>query len=196
MKKYHGITFILAPAGGFVPYIAYRILLTMVSEENKARQLITLADQNSRYHACWIPSSGSTTTWPCPPPGGAAQPARDRRAHPRALWQRLPLRTTHCGRLHGQPVRATPLQAITRQAIDRANAENSSPGLPDTTRPERHRLLVMPAGPPRGRCSHAMTSVRSISPPHHSKPDRLIGPALAAPPVNSAAGLLAQHSPP
>ena len=45
MKKYDGIKFILAHAGGFVPYIAYRILLTMVSQENKARQLLTLADQ-------------------------------------------------------------------------------------------------------------------------------------------------------
>jgi len=38
MKEYDRIKFILAHAGGFVPYIAYRILLTMVSQENKARQ--------------------------------------------------------------------------------------------------------------------------------------------------------------
>ena len=41
MKKYHGIKFILAHAGGFVPYIAYRILLTMVSQENKAPARLT-----------------------------------------------------------------------------------------------------------------------------------------------------------
>jgi len=62
MKEYDRIKFILAHAGGFVPYIAYRILLTMVSQENKARQ-------------------------------------------------------------------STPLQAATRQAIDRANAEKLFPRL-------------------------------------------------------------------
>ncbi|MGW3961764.1 amidohydrolase family protein [Amycolatopsis sp. NPDC005003] len=45
MKKYPGIKFILAHAGGFVPYIAYRILLTVLNEKNKAQQAWTLLDQ-------------------------------------------------------------------------------------------------------------------------------------------------------
>jgi predicted TIM-barrel fold metal-dependent hydrolase len=45
MKKYPGIKFILAHAGGFVPYIAYRILLTMLNEKNKAQQAWALLDQ-------------------------------------------------------------------------------------------------------------------------------------------------------
>ncbi|MEU5263087.1 amidohydrolase family protein [Amycolatopsis sp. NPDC021455] len=45
MKKYPGIKFILAHAGGFVPYIAYRILLTVLNEKNKAQQAWTLIDQ-------------------------------------------------------------------------------------------------------------------------------------------------------
>ncbi|MFD1047438.1 amidohydrolase family protein [Kibdelosporangium lantanae] len=45
MEKYPGIKFILAHAGGFVPYISYRILLTMMSTKNKAQQAWTLLDQ-------------------------------------------------------------------------------------------------------------------------------------------------------
>ena len=36
MEKYSGIKFILAHAGGFVPYIAYRILLTMLNNRELA----------------------------------------------------------------------------------------------------------------------------------------------------------------
>ncbi|GAA2795635.1 amidohydrolase family protein [Crossiella cryophila] len=45
LKTYPGIKFILAHAGGFVPYIAYRILLTMLSKQTKPRQAWTLLDQ-------------------------------------------------------------------------------------------------------------------------------------------------------
>jgi predicted TIM-barrel fold metal-dependent hydrolase len=45
MDRYPGIKFILAHAGGFVPYISYRILLTMLNAKNKAQQLWTLVDQ-------------------------------------------------------------------------------------------------------------------------------------------------------
>lgn len=45
MKRYPGIKFILAHAGGFVPYIAYRILLTMLNDKNKLQQAWTLIDQ-------------------------------------------------------------------------------------------------------------------------------------------------------
>lgn len=45
LKKYDGIKFILAHAGGFVPYIAYRILLTQLSVAKKTTQLLAIADQ-------------------------------------------------------------------------------------------------------------------------------------------------------
>jgi predicted TIM-barrel fold metal-dependent hydrolase len=45
MDRYPDIKFILAHAGGFVPYIAYRILLTMLNAKNKAQQLWALVDQ-------------------------------------------------------------------------------------------------------------------------------------------------------
>ncbi|MFI9380125.1 amidohydrolase family protein [Kutzneria sp. NPDC052558] len=45
MERYPDIKFILAHAGGFVPYISYRILLTMLNAKNKAQQLWTLVDQ-------------------------------------------------------------------------------------------------------------------------------------------------------
>jgi predicted TIM-barrel fold metal-dependent hydrolase len=45
MRRYDGIKFILAHAGGFVPFIAYRILLTLLSTEGKPRQALDLADQ-------------------------------------------------------------------------------------------------------------------------------------------------------
>jgi len=60
MKKYDGIKLILAHAGGFVPYIAYRILLTMVSQENKARQLLTLTDQKHQGGSCRLVRPGGT----------------------------------------------------------------------------------------------------------------------------------------
>ncbi|MFJ7218864.1 amidohydrolase family protein [Amycolatopsis sp. NPDC098790] len=45
MAKYPGIKFVLAHAGGFVPYISYRILLTIMNTKNKAQQAWTLLDQ-------------------------------------------------------------------------------------------------------------------------------------------------------
>lgn len=45
MDRYPDIKFILAHAGGFVPYISYRILLTMLSQKNKAQQAWAILDQ-------------------------------------------------------------------------------------------------------------------------------------------------------
>lgn len=45
LKKYDGIKFILAHAGGFVPYIAYRILLTSMSQSSKLAQAFAVVDQ-------------------------------------------------------------------------------------------------------------------------------------------------------
>lgn len=45
MDTYHRIKFILAHAGGFVPYISYRILLTIMNTKNKTQQAWTLLNQ-------------------------------------------------------------------------------------------------------------------------------------------------------
>lgn len=46
MEKYSGIKFILAHAGGFVPYVAYRILLTMLNNRDLAlNALAALTDK-------------------------------------------------------------------------------------------------------------------------------------------------------
>jgi 6-methylsalicylate decarboxylase len=45
LERYDRIRFILAHAGGFVPYIAYRILLTRLAQANKAAQVRALVDQ-------------------------------------------------------------------------------------------------------------------------------------------------------
>ncbi len=45
MRKYPKIKFILAHAGGFVPFIAYRILLTLVNAKSKPGQARFLLDQ-------------------------------------------------------------------------------------------------------------------------------------------------------
>lgn len=44
LERYPDVKFILAHAGGFVPYIAYRILLTMLSTKSKAVQAWTALD--------------------------------------------------------------------------------------------------------------------------------------------------------
>jgi predicted TIM-barrel fold metal-dependent hydrolase len=45
MARFRGIRFILAHAGGFVPYIAYRIVLTVLNTKNKAVQALAGFDQ-------------------------------------------------------------------------------------------------------------------------------------------------------
>jgi predicted TIM-barrel fold metal-dependent hydrolase len=45
MRTYSKVRFILAHAGGFVPYIAYRILLTMMRQQGPAMQALTIFDQ-------------------------------------------------------------------------------------------------------------------------------------------------------
>ena len=50
MEKYQGIKFILAHADGFVPYISYRILLTILNTKNKAQQAWAMLNQERQAH--------------------------------------------------------------------------------------------------------------------------------------------------
>jgi len=45
LEKYDGIRWILAHAGGFLPYVGHRILLTMLREEPKLRQAKAMVDR-------------------------------------------------------------------------------------------------------------------------------------------------------
>jgi 6-methylsalicylate decarboxylase len=128
MKKYDGIKFILAHAGGFVPYIAYRILLTLVSQQNKARQLLTLADQIHQVPRLLAPLKHfyydvalSSTPAALPSLLEIAEPAHDGSDFPFAPPAAVGFMTSQYERM--------PLQAATRQAIDRASAEKLFPRL-------------------------------------------------------------------
>jgi len=130
MKKYHGIKFILAHAGGFVPYIAYRILLTMVSQENKARQLLTLADQKHQVPRLLAPLKRfyydvALSSTP------AALPSLFEIAEPTHVLygSDFPFAPPAAVGFMASQYERTPLQAATRQAIDRANAEKLFPRL-------------------------------------------------------------------
>jgi len=130
MKKYDGIKFILAHAGGFVPYIAYRILLTMVSQENKARQLLTLADQEHQVPRLLAPLKRfyydvAISSTP------AALPSLLEIAEPTHVLygSDFPFAPPAAvGFMASQYERAL-LQTATRRAIDRANAGKLFPRL-------------------------------------------------------------------
>ena len=147
MTKYDGIKFILAHAGGFVPCIAYRILLTLVSQENKARQLLTLADQGYQVPRLLAPLKRfyydvalSSTPAALPSLLEIAEPAH-------VLYgSDFPFALPAAVGFMARQYERTPLQAATRQAIDRANADKSSSGSPDTCRPR-----LRPRGSCRGR---------------------------------------------
>jgi len=130
MNKYDQIKFILAHAGGFVPYIAYRILLTMVSQENKARQLLTLADQKHQLPRLLAPLKRfyydvALSSTP------AALPSLLEIAEPTHVLygSDYPFFPPAAVSFMASQYERTPLQAATRQAIDRANAEKLFPRL-------------------------------------------------------------------
>ena len=50
MEQYPDIKFILAHAGGFVPYISYRILLTILNTKNRAQQAWSMLNQDRQAH--------------------------------------------------------------------------------------------------------------------------------------------------
>jgi 6-methylsalicylate decarboxylase len=130
MKKYVGIKFILAHAGGFVPYIAYRILLTLVSQENKARQLLTLADQKHQVPRLLAPLKRfyydvalSSTPAALPSLFGIAEPTH-------VLYgSDFPFAPPVVVGFMASQYERTPMESATRQAIDRLNAGKLFPRL-------------------------------------------------------------------
>jgi 6-methylsalicylate decarboxylase len=131
MTRYDQITFILAHAGGFVPYIAYRILLTMVSRmRSKARQLLTPADQEHQLPRLLAPLKRfyydvALSSTP------AALPSLLQIAEPTHILygSDFPFAPPAAVSFMASQYQRTPLQAATRQAIDRANAGKLFPRL-------------------------------------------------------------------
>jgi 6-methylsalicylate decarboxylase len=130
MKKYDGIKFILAHAGRFVPYIAYRILLTMVTQESKARQLLTLTDQKHQVPRLLAPLKRfyydvalSSTPAALPSLFEIAEPAH-------VLYgSDFPFAPPAVVGFMASQYERTPMESAARQAIDRLNAGNLFPRL-------------------------------------------------------------------
>ncbi|WP_228045850.1 amidohydrolase family protein [Saccharopolyspora montiporae] len=100
MEKYPSIKFIVAHAGGFVPYISYRILLTILNTKNKAQQAWAQLNQERQVHEELavlrqfyddIALSSSPAALPSLLGG--------RRSRPHHLRQRLPFRARRRGHL-------------------------------------------------------------------------------------------------
>lgn len=130
MKRYDGVKFILAHAGGFVPYIAYRIVLTVISQENKARQLLSVVDQKHQlprllallkqfYYDIALSSTPATL----PSLFEVADPTH-------VLYgSDFPFAPPAAVGFMADQYQRVPMQPATRQAIDRANAERLFPRL-------------------------------------------------------------------
>ncbi|MEI2778780.1 MAG: amidohydrolase family protein [Tetrasphaera sp.] len=66
LEKYDGVRFILAHAGGFVSYIAHRILLTTLRDEPKLKLAALALNREREVARRWSCSSASGSTSPSP----------------------------------------------------------------------------------------------------------------------------------
>ncbi|MFE7225644.1 amidohydrolase family protein [Nocardioides sp. NPDC057577] len=124
LEKYDGITWILAHAGGFLPYISHRILLTMLRGEHKLSQAKALVDRRRetkrrldllrRFYFDIALSSSPT-----------ALPSLTAFADPTRLLygSDFPFAPSAAVRFMRQEYEETALDADLRVAIDRGNAE-------------------------------------------------------------------------
>lgn len=134
MRQYDGIRFILAHAGGFVPYISYRILLTMLSQENKVQQLLTMADQKHQipklmgvFKQFYYDVALSSTPAAIPSLLEIADPSH-------VLYgSDFPFAPPVAVGFMAQQYERTPIDTLTRRAIDRTNAEQLFPRLTRTS---------------------------------------------------------------
>lgn len=130
MEKYGGITWILAHAGGFLPYIGHRVMLTMIRGENKLNQAKAMVDRKReakkrldvlrRFHFDVALSSSPTTLRALL---DFADPAR---VH---YGSDFPFAPSPAVRFMRQEYETTPLEKPVRHAIDRGNALTLFPRL-------------------------------------------------------------------
>jgi predicted TIM-barrel fold metal-dependent hydrolase len=130
MEKYLGIRFILAHAGGFVPFIAYRILLTMLRQENRAVQSLTAIDPGHRVprqldvlKRFYYDVALSSTSAALPSLLEVADPSRI------TYGSDFPFAPVAAVELMAAEYERYPLAPDLRYAIDRGNAERLFPRL-------------------------------------------------------------------
>lgn len=140
MEKYDGIRWILAHAGGFLPYISHRVLLTMLRGEDKLAQARAMVDrkravekrmsQLRRFHFDVALSSSPTTL---PSLLAFADPAR-------VLYgSDFPFAPAPAVRFMRQEYDDVPLAADQRTAIDHRNATALFPRVATVTQPDDWR---------------------------------------------------------
>lgn len=124
MEKYDGIRWILAHAGGFLPYVSHRILLTMIRGEHRLSQAKAMVDRRRetkrrldllrRFYFDVALSSSPT-----------ALPSLTAFADPTRLLygSDFPFAPSPAVRFMRQEYEDTPLDADLRAAIDRRNAQ-------------------------------------------------------------------------
>ncbi|MER7556807.1 amidohydrolase family protein [Nocardioides sp. NPDC126508] len=130
LEKYDGIRWILAHAGGFLPYVSHRILLTMIRGEHKLSQAKAMVDRKREtkrrldllrrfYFDVALSSSPS------------ALPSLTAFADPSRLLygSDFPFAPAPAVRFMRQEYEETALDADLRVAIDRGNAQAMFPSL-------------------------------------------------------------------
>jgi predicted TIM-barrel fold metal-dependent hydrolase len=130
LKRYDGIRFILAHAGGFVPYIAYRILLTQLSVAKKTTQVLAALDQKHQVPKLLEPLRRfyydvalSSTPAALPSLFETADPAH-------VLYgSDFPFAPSVAVGFMAKQYERTPIDPAIRAGIDRANAERLFPRL-------------------------------------------------------------------
>jgi 6-methylsalicylate decarboxylase len=130
LKHYDGIRFILAHAGGFVPYIAYRILLTQLSVAKKTTQVLTALDQKHQIPKLLAPLRQfyydvALSSTP------AALPSLFEVADPTHVLygSDFPFAPSVAVGFMAKQYEQTPIDPAIRQGIDRANAVKLFPRL-------------------------------------------------------------------
>lgn len=130
LEKYHGIRWILAHAGGFLPYVAHRVLLTMLKDEPLSAKLKVLLHQEreigrrmelfARFHYDVALSSTPTTL---PSLLAVADPSR------LLFGSDFPFNPALGVRYMAGRYAACELPRDLRHGIDRGNAETLFPRL-------------------------------------------------------------------
>lgn len=129
MKRFPDIKFILAHAGGFVPYISYRILLTMLQQEPKLKQATAVIAPNHAIdsHLAVLKQFYWDTALSASP---AALPALFAVADPTHItygsdW---PFAPAPAVKFISSQLDKYPMDAQLRSAIDHGNAQLLFPG--------------------------------------------------------------------
>ncbi|HQF03696.1 MAG TPA: amidohydrolase family protein [Phycicoccus sp.] len=130
LEQYDGIRFVLAHAGGFVPYIAHRILLTTLREEPKWKlagmalnRKAEVARRMQMFKRFWFDIALSATPTTFPSLLAVADPAKV------LFGSDFPFAPAMAVKYMRQEYESIDLSKAVRQGIDRGNAEVLFPRL-------------------------------------------------------------------